>query len=84
MKKYNLYSAEGCHLCEQALELCQQAGIAEQVTIIDIVEDDNLVELYGICIPVLEKLKNGNCHHNENNSNKLFWPFTLAEIENLK
>jgi len=72
---YKLYSSEGCHLCEQALELCQQAKIASQVAIIDIVEDEKLVDLYGISIPVLE---------NSSTTEKLFWPFTLEQIKSFK
>jgi len=72
---YKLYSSEGCHLCEQALALCQQAKIAEHVAIIDIVDDEQLVELYGISIPVLENTDTGE---------KLFWPFNLDQVEQLK
>ena len=79
VKKYKLYSSEGCHLCEQAFALCQQVGIAEQVELIDIVEDEKLVELYGVAIPVLE-----NTENNIEKNNKLFWPFDREQIENLK
>lgn len=72
---YKLYSSKGCHLCEQALELCQKANIAQQVVVIDIVEDEKLVELYGISIPVLE---------NYRTAEKLFWPFTLEQIMSFK
>jgi len=72
---YKLYSSEGCHLCEQAFALCQQANIAEQVAIVDIVEDEKLVELYGISIPVLENTLTGKT---------LFWPFTLEQIKSFK
>jgi len=70
--KYILYSSEGCHLCEQAFVLCQQANIAQQVSLVDIVDDDKLVELYGTSIPVLENIETGD---------KLFWPFTLNQLE---
>jgi len=69
--QFKLYSSEGCHLCEQAFELCQQADIANVVEIIDIVDDEKLVELYGISIPVLENIATAQ---------KLFWPFTLKQI----
>jgi len=82
-KKYHLYSSEGCHLCEQALLLCQQAGIAKYVEVIDIVEDEKLVALYGICIPVLEKLTQQD-HEKSPENNKLYWPFTVTDIEKLK
>ncbi|MEW6991666.1 glutaredoxin family protein [Colwelliaceae bacterium 6441] len=73
--EYNLYSSEGCHLCQQAYELLIQTIPKESVRIIDIVEDElvgqNLVELYGVHIPVLECLSN---------SDKLFWPFDLSQV----
>ncbi len=78
-KKYNLYSSEGCHLCEQAFVLCQQANISGQVALVDIVEDEKLVELYGISIPVLEKFEKG-----QEATETLFWPFTLEQLENFK
>jgi hypothetical protein len=37
-----------------------------------------LVELYGVHIPVLEKLAQNNV-----NNIKLFWPFTQAQVEHL-
>jgi hypothetical protein len=72
--KYILYSSEGCHLCEQAFVLCQQANIAQQVRLVDIVEDDKLVDLYGTSIPVLENIETGE---------KLFWPFMLNQLEQI-
>lgn len=68
---YKLYSSEGCHLCEQALALFQQVHALNTLTVVDIVEDDKLVELYGISIPVLERI---------DNEEKLFWPFTAEDI----
>ncbi|WP_426357461.1 glutaredoxin family protein [Pseudocolwellia sp. HL-MZ19] len=72
--KYNLYSSEGCHLCEEALALFKNAKPLNEINIIDIVEDDKLVELYGISIPVLESI---------NSDKKLFWPFTQEQINQL-
>ncbi|MFB9217393.1 glutaredoxin family protein [Vibrio sinaloensis] len=66
-----LYSTEGCHLCEMAYELCQQAGVANQVDIIDIAFDDELFSRYGVTIPVLN-----------NNGKELNWPFDLQELYN--
>jgi len=74
IKKYNLYSSDGCHLCEEALALCERVMPLDTINIIDIVQDEKLVELYGISIPVLEQL---------NNNEKLFWPFTQADIKKL-
>lgn len=73
-----LYSSEGCHLCEEALALCLQYIGQKELKIIDIIDDDDLVEQYGVHIPVLEKIEKG-CHQ----STKLFWPFTQAQVEKL-
>jgi len=72
--KYNLYSSEGCHLCEEALALFEKVKPLAELKIIDIVEDDKLVELYGISIPVLESIAS---------EEKLFWPFTQNDISQL-
>ncbi|WP_286232482.1 glutaredoxin family protein [Thalassotalea sediminis] len=72
--EYYLYSSEGCHLCEQALSMCL-ARIEEQaLKVVDIVDDDRLVAEYGVHIPVLEHCKSGE---------KLFWPFTEQQINEL-
>ncbi len=87
MTAYNLYGSEGCHLCEQALTLCLSVLPKEQLNQIDIVdqetvahERETLVELYGVHIPVLEKLNSERSAVNQ----KLFWPFTLEQIKELK
>ena len=51
------YTTGGCHLCEDAMLLLQQL-LAEyprqyQIEIIDISQSDELIEKYGIQIPVL-------------------------------
>jgi len=86
MTEYNLYGSEGCHLCEQALTLCLSELPKEQLNQIDIVnqetvthESKTLVELYGVHIPVLEKLSPNNSKANQ----KLFWPFTQEQIKEL-
>lgn len=66
-----LYSTEGCHLCEEALLLINNAGFAERVAVIDIIEHESLVAAYGESIPVL--------HHLPSNT-ALFWPFTAQQI----
>lgn len=85
MTKYNLYGSDGCHLCEQALTLCLAVLSVEQLTQVDIIEQENvdhetktLVELYGVHIPVLEKLA-----QNSSENTKLFWPFTQAQLTQL-
>lgn len=71
---FNLYSSEGCHLCEQALELILKNVPQSKVNIIDIVESEHLVELYGVHIPVLERLTDNT---------KLFWPFEETQVVEL-
>ncbi|PKH87058.1 glutaredoxin family protein [Colwellia sp. Bg11-28] len=85
MTKYNLYGSEGCHLCEQALAICLTVLTVEQLTQVDIIEQESvdhetetLVELYGVHIPVLEKLE-----QNSSENTKLFWPFTQAQVTQL-
>lgn len=79
MKKFNLYSSEGCHLCEEALLLCDGIIKRESINVIDIVEDDKLVALYGMSIPVLERIN----EKNQVNGDKIFWPFTQQNIKEL-
>ncbi|GLX80421.1 thioredoxin family protein [Thalassotalea insulae] len=74
MAQFTLYSSEGCHLCEQALVLCRQAGIEERLTVTDIVNNEHLAERYGMHIPVLER---------QSDNRQLFWPFSLVEIKEL-
>ncbi len=83
MNKYYLYGSEGCHLCEQALAICLAVLPREQFVEIDIIEQEKvaheeqtLVELYGVHIPVLEKLQDDS-----NNNTRLFWPFNHDQVE---
>ncbi|WP_077284816.1 glutaredoxin family protein [Cognaticolwellia aestuarii] len=69
--KFNLYGTLGCHLCDDALALCQAQMPAEDISVIDIIDDEKLLELYRISIPVLERLSDNK---------KLFWPFEQAQI----
>jgi len=68
-----LYSTEGCHLCEQAYALLTEAGVSEQVDVVDIAFDDNLFSRYGVTIPVV------SFYDNESVS-ELSWPFDAAEL----
>jgi len=72
--KYKLYSSDGCHLCEQALALCLPHFDSSALEIVDIVEDEKLVVLYGIHIPVLERTTDNE---------KLYWPFNEEQIRKL-
>jgi len=69
--KFNLYGSEGCHLCEEALTLCLAVMPAADICVVDILDDEKLLELYRISIPVLERLSD---------QEKLFWPFEQKQI----
>jgi len=71
---FNLYSSDGCHLCELAMAICQPFMINHQFNIIDIVEDEALVERYGVHIPVLERVDE------HNNNKELYWPFNADQV----
>ena len=85
MNRYNLYGSEGCHLCEQALAICLEVLAKDQLIEIDIIdqesvahEEQTLVELYGVHIPVLEKLA-----QDSSKNSKLFWPFSQEQVTQL-
>ena len=67
-----LYTTGGCHLCEQAEALVrrQTAGVST----IEIVDDGELLERYGVRIPVLRRLDTGG---------ELDWPFDVAAVRRL-
>ena len=69
--EFNLYGTEGCHLCEDALALCSAVMPAENISVVDIIDDEKLLELYRISIPVLERLSD---------QQKLYWPFDQAQV----
>lgn len=71
--KLFLLSTDGCHLCEQAKEILAAASISAEV--IDIIDSDELVTLYGQHIPVLI---------GESAEQALFWPFSLEQINEYK
>jgi len=64
-----LYSTEGCHLCEMAFALLNQANVASQVEVIDIAFDDELFSRYGVTIPVVSY-----------QGSELNWPFDFSEL----
>jgi hypothetical protein len=77
-KLFNLYSSEGCHLCEIAFEICNKVIPTNKMKIVDIVDDEKLVELYGVHIPVLERIGTNN-----DDNEKLYWPFSLEQVQQL-
>ena len=71
MSSYILYSSEGCHLCEDALALCTPLINNKALAIKDIVDDETLVALYGVHIPVLMHV---------DTKKELFWPFSSQDV----
>ena len=72
MKELILYSTVGCHLCEQALALIEPVlGSQYQILEVDISESDDLMERYGIRIPVVARSDNGA---------EIGWPFDQQQF----
>ncbi|MFT5014538.1 MAG: hypothetical protein ACJAX5_002246 [Patiriisocius sp.] len=75
--KANFYTTSGCHLCELALEIIVKLQATDlpdlEIQPIDIADHDDLVEKYGIRIPVIQAL---NC------SSDLGWPFDEIKLKN--
>lgn len=69
-----LYTTAGCHLCELADDILKTIKTSQTIEIVhtEIGDDDDLVERYGIRIPVIQ-FPNGN---------ELAWPFEATDIEN--
>ncbi len=66
-----LYTTSYCHLCEEAYALLSQLGLANQLTIIDIADNEQLRTRYETRIPVLQR---------SDNAAELNWLFTEKEI----
>lgn len=64
-----LYGTKHCHLCDEAEAILHRIGI--EAVYVDIADDDSLIEKYGTCIPVLQRLDSGE---------ELGWPFDAAAI----
>lgn len=74
MISLQLFSTSGCHLCELAQQLVNQ--LATQIPLvceeIEITLSEDLVELYGVRIPVLRHTADGR---------ELGWPFDLSQLQ---
>ena len=64
-----LYTTSSCHLCEQAEALLQSAGAS--VEMVEIADSEELLERYGVRIPVLRHRETGE---------EPDWPFDAAAI----
>ena len=69
---YLLYTTAACHLCEQAQKLLATLPLKTGIPIdlVDIADDEALVARYGVRIPVLVRLADGE---------ELQWPFDSAQ-----
>ena len=68
----NLYGTSACHLCDQALAILEDlsAELSLSWVVIDIVEDELLMQRYGVKIPVLQSATGA----------ELCWPFDRHEV----
>lgn len=75
MQSIYLYSTAGCHLCEMAREIVSPLlnNYSLYLEEIDIAESDELIERYGVRIPVLKSPR----HIDE-----LGWPFDTQQAAN--
>jgi len=73
MTQLVLYTTSHCHLCEQALELLIRLKKQHAINWItkEISDDDDLIEKYGIRIPVIQRI---------DNQSELNWPFSENDI----
>lgn len=73
MTQLVLYTTSHCHLCEQALELLIRLKEQHAINWItkEISDDDDLIEKYGIRIPVIQRI---------DNQSELNWPFSENDI----
>ncbi len=70
MSDYLLYGTEGCHLCEDAEQLLVDAGLVFSKQ--DIIEDPQLLQNYGLLIPVL---------FHSASQQPLNWPFDSQALQ---
>ena len=47
-----VYSRDGCHLCDEAVDLLAEFGL--RANVVDIDQDPDLVARYDCCVPVVE------------------------------
>lgn len=73
MKQLVLYTTSHCHLCEQAEALLIHLKDQYEINLIpiEISDDDELTEKYGIKIPVIKRI---------DNQTELNWPFSENDI----
>ena len=70
-----LYTTLGCHLCDEAKLLLvdlMENGLELSLTEIDIADSDDLIEQYGIRIPVIRTA---------GSEDDLGWPFNSQQLQ---
>lgn len=73
MPSYHLYKTDFCHLCDKAEDIIKNVIPQIEVCNVEIIDDQRLMDLYGLRIPVLR---------NVSTSEELDWPFTLTDVNN--
>ena len=80
----DFYTTLGCHLCEDALLLLHEANLAHpfELNSVEISEDDQLLERYGIRIPVVAKRVDAKRVDGikRNSAEELSWPFDKHQL----
>ena len=73
MLNLKLFTTSGCHLCEQAAEMLDLLQAEQRCTWqpIEIADQDELIEHYGVRIPVVVDKLTGK---------ELGWPFTQQQL----
>lgn len=68
-----LFGTSACHLCEVAQDLLRATLNPEffDVVTVDIADSDELIQRYGVCIPVLRRDADGS---------ELNWPFDVEAL----
>ena len=74
MLHLKLYSTSHCHLCEQAEALLVNISKIYDINwqIVEIAEDSELIENYGLRIPVIKRM---------DNNTEINWPFSAVDVE---
>lgn len=73
MKNLIVYTSEGCHLCELALEQIEQAECFDccRVIEVDIASDVELLRRFATKVPVVNLV---------NTTRYLYWPFDQHDL----
>ena len=68
-----LFTTLGCHLCEEAHEQLRSlmgSGMDLSIELVEIAESEELMDRYGITIPVIRA-----------NDSEIGWPFSSDELQ---